>query len=59
MELREAFEAADTDKGGALELEEVRNILRIYNGIVVYRSIWRCYRQGYESETTKLTFHEN
>jgi len=23
MELREAFEAADTDKGGALELEEV------------------------------------
>lgn len=26
MELREAFEAADTDKGGALELEEVPNI---------------------------------
>ena len=25
MELREAFEAADTDKGGALELEEVNN----------------------------------
>lgn len=24
MELREAFEAADTDKGGALELEEVK-----------------------------------
>jgi hypothetical protein len=23
MELREAFEAADTDKGGALEIEEV------------------------------------
>jgi len=23
MELREAFEAADTDQGGALELEEV------------------------------------
>ena len=23
MELREAFEAADTDKGGALEIDEV------------------------------------
>jgi len=28
MELREAFEAADTDKGGALEIEEVFTILK-------------------------------
>lgn len=27
MELREAFEAADTDQGGALEIDEVRFFL--------------------------------
>lgn len=58
MELREAFEAADTDKGGALELEEVKNI-NMNNENVVHRGIWRSYRQRNESETTKSTLYEN
>ena len=53
MELREAFEAADTDKGGALELEEVK-ILNTYfifkiNILIVYWSIRWCYWERNES----------
>lgn len=57
MELREAFEAADTDKGGALELEEVK--LNLNNSNLVYRSIWRCDWEGHESEAAQLIVHED
>jgi hypothetical protein len=55
MELREAFEVADTDKGGALELEEVS----LSSLIPVHRSFWRYCGQKYEQKGVAAVVYED
>ena len=61
MELREAFDIADADKGGALELDEVSYtfIICLILYIVVHWCFRRNFSQKYERQTAELTLYEN
>jgi len=59
MELREAFDIADTDKGGALELDEVSVINTMILNIIVYFCIWRHYWKRNELKITQTVIYEN
>jgi len=65
MELREAFEAADTDKGGALEIDEVScscsAYLKINDGAfhIVQRCLWWCYWKRHERKGAEAFVHED
>ena len=60
MELKEAFEAADIDKGGSLEPKEVHRLPfeQTYSSIV-RRGIRRSHRQRHERAADQPLVHED